>query len=113
TTPASRGRVCRVARRRSLRRCTVPSQTPGDPRGRRSRRACRDRASLPACGPAMQDDDLSNEALQAVGKELEVILSLGQHDRRTALLDRLDHVVLDLVVPGFIGGERAIDVLDA
>jgi hypothetical protein len=53
------------------------------------------------------------ELTETVGEVLEVILPLGEQDRRATFVDGGDDVVQDARIPSLVVRERAIDLLDA
>lgn len=66
---------------------------------------------LPAHASA-KNQEVANDPAQLGLEELEMVATLGQHDRRTPLLDGLDHVVDDQPVAGGVRGQVPVDVPD-
>ena len=61
----------------------------------------------------MQDDEVPGELLQPFGEVLEVVLPLGEEDRRPPFLEGRDHVVQDQLVALLVRGECRVELLDA
>ena len=61
---------------------------------------------------SLQHNQVPGECPQAPGEKVEMILSLGEHQRRTSGVERADDVVQYEVVSAFVTRQRAIDALD-
>ena len=66
------------------------------------------RATLPRTHTALEHDQMPREFSQMIREPLEVILALGQQNRRTALLERLNDIFEDEVVPPLVRGKRRV-----
>src|SRR5262245_49322585 len=77
------------------------------------REARRHGASLGRGHPAAEDDDVAGGALKTGGKELEMVLALGEQDGRTSRCQRGPHVVQDHTVATLIRRQFAVERLDA
>ncbi len=73
-----------------------------------------DEAATPflAGHPALQDHDVAYESSELPNQVLEVILTLGEHNRRAAFLHDRDHVVDDSFISGAVVRESVVKLLD-
>lgn len=69
--------------------------------------------AIPSRHSASEHDEMADEAVEAIGQILQMVLSFGEQDGRTAFLDGSDDIVHDARVSCGVTGKVGVKILNA